>query len=772
MPLPKFALHDLGWRDFQQLCHTVLREVLGQTVESFLDSNDAGRDGAFAGTWRPNEGSMLAGKFVIQCKHTSRPASNLAWSDVADEIGKAGRLVEHGLCDVYILMTNAGVSGRIESRITSALTDAGVRDVLVFGSDWLDQTIVESSRLRRLVPRLYGLGDLTQILDDRAYRQAQAVLDAMRTDLAKLVLTSTYERAAQTLDMNGFVLLLGAPATGKTTIAAQLSLGAADAFETSVVKIDSIEQLTDRWNPEEKQLFWLDDAFGATQFDRSLAADWATQIPRITSAMGRGSKFVITSRDYIYNAARGYLKRGSFPLLNEAQVVIDVSVLSPAERRQILYNHLRHGRQPNSVVAAMRPHLELVADHPGFTPELARRMADPVFTKSLTEPIHAYLESFLANPIDLLREVMEGLDDDSRAALGLVFVNKGFLPSPLRLSPTDSDLLERLNSGVGGVISSLNSMSGSLVQHVQREGQGGWIFAHPTMLDSYSELLRSPDLLDHLLTGFPLHVLLSQVSCGDVGVQGAIVVPQSSYGLVLDRLGERAPKGLLKQRHFDRRRRLRFLSTRCDAAFLADWLTRNPEWLSRHASPGLMLDLHASNELFVRMHDLGLVPEDLRRTFASHLIHYAVTGQDASALWSDRLQPILTADEKETLFNRVKTELLEDLPGLNEDCTWGWDSESSPEERIDPLRTLAYELPTCYPDDGFVAVRAAELVDLLDEWVGAQEWAEPEQPERPNLKSPALPGRSESGPTIKQRRSVFDDIVDGRHSDQHASLQG
>ncbi len=36
-----------------RLCVTIAREVLGQTVESFLDSGDGGRDVAFAGTWNP-----------------------------------------------------------------------------------------------------------------------------------------------------------------------------------------------------------------------------------------------------------------------------------------------------------------------------------------------------------------------------------------------------------------------------------------------------------------------------------------------------------------------------------------------------------------------------------------------------------------------------------------------------------------------------------------------------------------------------------------------
>ncbi len=351
-------MHELGWYAFQQLCHTVLREVLGQEVVSFLDTNDGGRDGAFAGTWAPSSDALLEGEFVAQCKHTAKPGVTIGPRDLADELDKAERLVKAGRCDVYVLMTNAGVTGQSEAKITEELKSRGVKHVRVLGSTWLNQTIAESSRLRRLVPRLYGLGDLTQILDDRAYRQARAVLEAMRSDLDKLVLTSTYERAAHALANNGFVLLVGAPATGKTTIAAQLALGAADEFDTAVAKIDSIGDLQDRWNPDDRQLFWLDDAFGATQFDRSLAWAWTTGVQRVNGAINAGSIFVLTCRDYVFRAAYSYLKPGSFPLLHEAQVVVDVADLTVDERQQILYNHLRHGRQPNSFLERLRPNLD------------------------------------------------------------------------------------------------------------------------------------------------------------------------------------------------------------------------------------------------------------------------------------------------------------------------------------------------------------------------------------------------------------------------------
>ena len=80
------------------------------------------------------------------------------------------------------------------------------------------------------VPRVYGLGDLSQILDERAYSQARAILETMNEDLAKVVVTDAYRRAADALDKHSFVLLVGEPAAGKTTIASMLAMAAIDQW--------------------------------------------------------------------------------------------------------------------------------------------------------------------------------------------------------------------------------------------------------------------------------------------------------------------------------------------------------------------------------------------------------------------------------------------------------------------------------------------------------------------------------------------------------------
>ena len=226
-----YELHSLGWKAFQNLCVTLTAEIWGQTVQSFFDSHDGGRDGAFQGTWKPSTSEAFKGTFVAQCKFTAKADKHLRLVDLKDEISKAKRLAERGLADNYILFTNARLTGTAEEEMRQVFVKMPhVKRFAAYGCERISQIIRESPRLRMLVPRVYGLGDLSQILDERAYAQAKEILSSLGDDLAKFVITEAYKKSAKALVEHGFVLLLGEPACGKSTIAAALSVGALDEW--------------------------------------------------------------------------------------------------------------------------------------------------------------------------------------------------------------------------------------------------------------------------------------------------------------------------------------------------------------------------------------------------------------------------------------------------------------------------------------------------------------------------------------------------------------
>jgi hypothetical protein len=273
--------------------------------------------------------------------------------------------------------------------------------------------------------------------------------------LSKVVLTSAYRKAAEALDRHGFVLLIGEPAAGKTTIGSMLSMAALDQWGSSTMKLDSAEKVVERWNPDEpSQFFWIDDAFGVMQYEPFLVHEWNHAFPMVRAMLRRRVKIVMTSRDYIYRRARNDLKEGAFPTLLESQVVVDVRDLTDEERSQILYNHVKLGRQKRAFKAAIKPYLPAIAGYPRFVPETARRLADPLFTRALRVDAH-HLADFVERQEAFLQEVMQGLDVHSKAALALVYMRNGSMESPVTLESSEREAVERLGSNVAGSIEAL-----------------------------------------------------------------------------------------------------------------------------------------------------------------------------------------------------------------------------------------------------------------------------------------------------------------------------
>jgi energy-coupling factor transporter ATP-binding protein EcfA2 len=754
-----YDLYRLGWSSFQQLCLTIAREVLGQTVQSFLDSNDAGRDGAFTGTWTPAPGQLLSGNFVIQCKFSSKAGYLLTKSDITDELPKVSKLVTERLCDVYVLMTNAGVSGKQEAQIKKQLIGAGVKHVLIYGSTWIEDQIKESTRLRMLVPRVYGLGDLSQILDERAYTQARAILESLREDLAKVVITDSYRKAVRAIDEYGFVLLIGEPAAGKTTIASMLAMAAADKWKSLVLKLEDPAKVVERWNVDEPtQFFWVDDAFGVTQFESSLVHSWNHVLPQIRTMLRRGAKIVMTSRDYIYNRARQELKEGAFPLLNESQVVIDIHDLSDVEKQQILYNHLKLGKQPAAFRSDIKQYLKYVAAHPRFIPETARRIADPLFTKNIYVDEY-HLGQFVDKREQLLLEVIQGLDANSKAALGLIYMRKDHLESPITLQGSEPLALERLDSTLGGCIKALDALNGSLVTHMQIDDQPVWRFKHPTIGDAYAVTLAfSPDLLEIFLTGSSTDNLTSQVTCGNVGVEKAVVVSKSLFPKMITRLLEFSTSDQYKTEWLAKwgakRTLQRFLANRCSKEFLSTYLKQDLELVNRIAEPTLFLSSGTEVRLVVRLHKFDLFPEHCRKKFIETVSDFALKGYDMYALKDEGIRSVFTDNEFDEFVQRVRSDLLPRLSDVRLEAQGQYESSGPPDEHMQLVLESLDTLKKQFGDE----VEATEIIEremrLANEWI-----AETEPPE-PKV-SPRTLGTVEPSEEKHGTRSIFDDLDDG-----------
>ncbi len=701
-----YELHTLGWKAFQNLCVTITRETLGQTVESYASSRDGGRDGAFHGSWKPKDNEDLAGAFTIQCKYTHRPNASMRMSDLQDELEKAARLRRKGLADIYVLMTNHSLSGVIAEEIKREFkTKASIAQMLPLGSQWIDQTIRESARLRMLVPQVYGLGDLSQILDARALSQAAEILSSLGPDLAKIVVTDAYMKAAHALAEHGFVLLLGEPASGKSTIGAHLAVSAIDRWRCFTLKSHTAEDFVQHWNPHDpRRFFWIDDAFGATQYQRYTADAWNRRFPELQAAIKKGARVLFTSRDYIFKEASRDLKITAFPLLRQSQVIINVQELSLNEKEQILYNHIKKGDQPPEFKRLIKPFLPSVAASERFLPEIARRLGNAAFTKNLQLNIWS-IKDFVERPVSFLMEVITNLDVDSRAAIAIVFMCGGMRESPIEFTSREIAAISRLGATPVGVIHAFNSLRGNLLNLMQEEGRQAWVFKHPTISEAFATVLvENPELLDIYLTGTPINKLVREVVCGEILIEGAkVVVPVSRYDYLSERLQD-LPK----------RDGLSFLANRCSKSYLESYLKKYPNTYDLVAEPHAFLETSPAALLASKLHEYGILTAECKEKFVQTLKSLAVDTPDAGFLSYGPVCNMLTPEERDDILQHVREELLPYLEGTIDDWEYNYKSDDDTDSYFEPLVDTLQTYQDAYWEDSDAVADIEKAIEYIE----------------------------------------------------------
>lgn len=742
-----YELHSLGWKAFQDLALAVCSEIWGQTVQGFVEAHDGGRDGAFYGTWQAARGMTYKGTFAVQCKFTANPNHVLKISDLRDELAKARRLAKQGIARNYFVLTNARVTGTTEEKLRSSFQKLPkLKNCAIFGYDRICQIIRESARLRMMVPRVYGIGDLSQILDERSYSQAREIISALGDDLAKFVITEAYRSSAKALSEHGFVLLLGEPACGKSTIAAALAMAALDSWKCSTVKIRSADDFVKHWNPDEPtQFFWVDDAFGATQIDSVAASNWSKAFPHLQAAIRKGARVLFTSRDYVYRSAREYLKEGAFPLIKESQVVIRVENIEQADKDQILYNHVRLGTQPVHVRAELKPFLQQVSHDEGFGPEIARRLGGKIFTKRLDISVEG-IADFVAHPKDFLLDVIRTLDAPSKSAIAVVFMRGGQAKSPIELTRAERRTIEALGGDRAKVVAAFGALKGSLLSLVIEDGAQVWRLKHPTIRDAFASLIADDaELLDIYLAGTPIGTMFREVACGRQQIEGVkVVVPSSRFDAVIKRMASDRVSAHRTDLHY-------FLAHRCDRAFLTKFIEANPNFAS-NLRPYPYVVYSSPVTVLCRLHSVGLLDEKTRRSVVKKMAELAISVPDAGFL-HPRIRGLLRPAEMNRILRQVETKLIprleQEIENVAENYSRGDDVEEHFSSLKDTLRTLR----------GALIRRKAIIVRIDEALSDIDERAEELEDGNSDAQyGDSLAIESPEGNAGAQERSIFDDV--------------
>ena len=337
-----------------------------------------------------------------------------------------------------------------------------------------------------------------------------------------------------------------------------------------------------------------------------------------------------------------------------------------------------------------------------------------------------------------------------------MFLRRGSLQSPLELQPLEERSISRLGSDLAGCTSAVASLAGSFVYLSHMDGEASWQFRHPTIGDAYAGILAdNPEHLAIFVAGSEPSKLIAQITCGDVGIERATIVPRSLFREVmgkldeLDEVAQRHPDDLT--RYAATRGLLAFLARRCSDEFLRLYLDRHPELLNRISEPGMSLAYVSEVPLALRLHELALLPEVHRKRFLDTVSTYLLNAWDAGALSNPRIRNLYQRDEFDGLIQSVRDEILSDLDGIRDREESDWDEDVPPDDWMQQLKDFLNALESYFKDEQEIVDRIDDQLSSIESWIRGHIDCEYEGDER-------LIGRVELPVAPTGGRSIFDDI--------------
>jgi hypothetical protein len=684
-PYADLALHTIGWKAFQDMAIQVCEERLKTRVTIHHEAKDGGQDAVFL---IPSSSRKAPPSGTVQVKFSSDPKGGLTLSDLTSELVKLQELVAAGEAESYIVVTNMSVSAPYAKLIRNKLREYGVKKPEVWGKQQIVQTIRESAKLRALVPQVYGLGDLATILDVRAIEQTKAILKAWLPKLKAYVPTNSHDRAVRALDKHGIVLLLGNPASGKSTIGAILSTMAIEEEEHSVIQISSPEEFVEHWNPNQKnRFFWIDDAFGSNVVDTDYVQGWVKAFSKVAAALNGGNRFLFTSRNYIYRSAMTRLGSRNLPQFKTEAAVVSVGELSSDEKRQILYNHIKHGGQDDAWKAKAKLHLNAVSEIDGFLPGISERLANPDFTRKLQLTENALCD-FMAKPQEHLVEVIKELESEQFAALALIYVHRG----RINLNDLDRDAVSAIEEMTGchatAILARLPELAGSFTRELSEAFDQVWGFEHPTISDAITAILDTqPAMTTAIVRGGPIEKVMDQFVCENgPSVLNAARIPASLNNVLNRRLKDVPNNWRVNGILFE------FLASRASDEIVTHQFSHHEDLMSRMLLNSSRASYSAQNRAAARAHSLGALNDIDRSELSRELIVRAVDQLDLSWIEEDiflaLFEPRALLSLGAALLSRVSDGFEELLENRRDDIDLDADIEDQYEVIISGLEIL------------------------------------------------------------------------------------
>lgn len=497
----KYNLENLLWGEFERLIVYYLKEKVGEGVWAFDGSKDMGRDAAFKGTANefPSKSNPWKGSWIVQVKHrTTRSKTSLqVEQELIRSLDRELKKIftKHRFkCDNYIYVTNLNVSNGFRPLAEKGFSDfmkttfpkRTVPNFAIIEYKDLEPYMDKNAFIKRAFPSLLTFTDLESVFLKKEEAKNKGYLKSAAKGMRRFVSTLHYSSCVDILANSHFLMLVGDPKSGKTTIVEALALAFLEhgGFKPYFIRnTDEFFTVSAYLAPDESALFICDDIFGQHELETGKLTDWTDYFQSVLGSVDEHHRFVFTTRKYIYQEfARKSGLGALFPGESHPnRFIIKLAKLKRDEREQILEKHLEQSDLPGTKINHAFRAKEEILDCEDFSPEVIRSLVAILKSKSLEE-VPSAISNHIRNPNQYLYDFFDRISPNKQ----LLLVSVAVAPKK-DTRKVESRFLRLLNEC--GIIPEVRfeqlveELEGSIVRKLDYVDSSEVDYYHPSMFD-------------------------------------------------------------------------------------------------------------------------------------------------------------------------------------------------------------------------------------------------------------------------------------------------
>jgi len=390
--MPEYDFQSLSSFDFQALSRDLIQKHLGIVLESFGPGRDKGID------FRLHDPT---GNVIVQCKHYKDYDS--LWQVLKKhELPKVKKLGSRR----YILSLSTSLTPARKDEIFVLFAPHCQSPADIFGREDLNNLLGLHPEVERRNVKLWltNTAVLEQFINVAVWNDTALTLQRLKQRARLYVPNLSRPRARKVLDQHHYCIIAGIPGIGKTTLAEVLLIEYVNKFGYQAVRIaNDLSEIKGVKDPARKQIFYFDDFLGTTALDRMQKNEDKRLIEFMEEVRTNDNwRFVLTTREYILNAAKLRYESLAQPLIDLTPCIIELADYTFPIRAKILYNHIYFSELPDLYKRSLleQRRYEKIINHQNYNPRIVEYMTSAQNMKGISPGIYfaTFLEN-LTNPI-------------------------------------------------------------------------------------------------------------------------------------------------------------------------------------------------------------------------------------------------------------------------------------------------------------------------------------------------------------------------------------